>query len=289
MLFLEPKSLLSTKGPVPVGEHYIPFGQAKVVRAGHRSDDRLLRRLAAPLAWRRPSSWPPQGVSCEVIDLRTIVPLDVETIVASVAKTGRLLVVDEAHAMCGIGAELAAVVMEHAFDELDAPGGPAAHRAGLPAVQLRPLEERHCGERREDRRRGAFRDRRPAADPAACRGPVAQDGRAADRRGDGQCRCQPRADGRRCRAGAETGCRDGSPDGVPIIMPNMDLIITEATVVAWLKKVGDPVRQGEASWKSKPTRRSPRSNRPADGVLAEILADEGTVIPLGGRLGTIRP
>ena len=73
-----------------------------------------------------------QGISCEVIDLRTIVPLDVETIIASVAKTGRLLVVDEDYAMCGIGAELAAVVMEHAFDDLDAPVGrlhiePVAH------------------------------------------------------------------------------------------------------------------------------------------------------------------
>ena len=131
MIFLEHKSLLSTKGSVPAGEHCLPFGQANVVRVGadltivscglwlHRCVD-AAGQLAA------------QGVSCEVIDLRTIVPLDVETIVASVVKTGRMLVVDEDYSMCGIGAELAAVVMEHAFDDLDAPVGrlhiePVAH------------------------------------------------------------------------------------------------------------------------------------------------------------------
>ena len=61
-----------------------------------------------------------QGISAKVIDLRTIVPLDTVTILASVKKTGRLLVVDEAYAMCGVGAEITAIIMEEAFDELDA-------------------------------------------------------------------------------------------------------------------------------------------------------------------------
>jgi biotin carboxyl carrier protein len=64
-----------------------------------------------------------EGISCEVIDLRTIVPLDTETILASIRKTGRVLVVHEAHPMCGVGAEIAAMVMEEGFDELDAPVG----------------------------------------------------------------------------------------------------------------------------------------------------------------------
>ena len=122
VVFLEQKSLLSVKGPVPVGEYYIPFGQANVVRQGTDltivSCGLWLRRSleAAELL-------ASQGVSCEVIDLRTIVPLDAETIITSVAKTGRLLVVDEAYAMCGIGAEIAAIVVAEAFDELDAPIG----------------------------------------------------------------------------------------------------------------------------------------------------------------------
>ena len=122
VLFLESKSLLSSKGPVPVEEYYIPFGQAKVVREGNDLT------IVSCGAWLRRSveaaeQLAAEGVSCEVIDLRTIVPLDVETIVASVAKTGRLLVVDEAYAMCGLGGELAAIVMEHCFDDLDAPVG----------------------------------------------------------------------------------------------------------------------------------------------------------------------
>jgi 2-oxoisovalerate dehydrogenase E1 component len=62
-----------------------------------------------------------QGVSVEVIDPRTLAPLDVDAILESVHKTGRLLVVDETYAPCGIGAEIAAQVMERGFDDLDAP------------------------------------------------------------------------------------------------------------------------------------------------------------------------
>jgi 2-oxoisovalerate dehydrogenase E1 component len=78
-------------------------------------------------------------------------------------------------------------------------------------------------------------------------------------------------------------------DGVPVLVPNMDLIITEATVVAWLKKPGEPVRQGEAIVELETDKAVTQVESPADGVLAEILAAEGTVIALGGRLGTVRP
>jgi 2-oxoisovalerate dehydrogenase E1 component len=122
VIFIEHKSLMSVKGQVPVGEHYLPFGQASVLRAG--SDITI---VSCGLWLRRSleaaEQMATQGISAEVIDLRTIVPLDVDTIVASVTKTGHLLVVDEAYSMCGIGAEIAATIMEHAFDELDAPVG----------------------------------------------------------------------------------------------------------------------------------------------------------------------
>ena len=62
-----------------------------------------------------------EGVSVEVIDPRTLVPLDMDTILASVHKTGRLLIVDEDYTMCGVGAEIAAQVVDRAFDDLDAP------------------------------------------------------------------------------------------------------------------------------------------------------------------------
>ena len=120
VLFLEHKALFASKGPVPVGEHLVPFGQAAIALSGTDLTMatcglhvRTCLEAAAELQTR--------GISCEVIDLRTIVPLDVETVAASLHKTGRLLVVDEAWSMFGVGAELAAAMMEHAFDDLDAP------------------------------------------------------------------------------------------------------------------------------------------------------------------------
>lgn len=120
VLFLEHRTLLSQKGQVPEEEYYLPFGEAKVVREGKdasvvvigpmvRQSVEACERLTA------------EGTSVEVIDPRTVAPLDIETILASVHKTGRLLIVDETYAPCGLGAEIAAQVVDRGFDDLDAP------------------------------------------------------------------------------------------------------------------------------------------------------------------------
>ncbi len=120
VLFLEHKSLLNTKGPVPEEEYTIPFGQAAVVRQG-----RDVTVVAIALMVRKTlevcEQLEKEGISAELIDPRTVAPLDVDTILESVRRTGRLLVVDETFAPCGMGAEIAAQMMERAFDELDAP------------------------------------------------------------------------------------------------------------------------------------------------------------------------
>ncbi len=120
VLFLEHRSLLATKGHVPEQEYVLPFGQAAVVRSGKdltvvaiASMVRKTLNAAEQLAG--------DGISVEVIDPRTIAPLDMETILQSLHKTGRLLIVDETFAPCGIGAEIAAQAMDRAFDDLDAP------------------------------------------------------------------------------------------------------------------------------------------------------------------------
>jgi 2-oxoisovalerate dehydrogenase E1 component len=77
--------------------------------------------------------------------------------------------------------------------------------------------------------------------------------------------------------------------GVPVIMPNMDLIITEATIVGWFKKIGERVGKGEALLEIETDKAVTQVESPADGVLAEILADKGAVVPLGQQLGTITP
>jgi len=120
VLFLEHKGLLNVRGPVPDGEHLLPFGQAAVRRPRqgcHRCG--AVVHGAAGRGCRRGVSG--ERVQIEVIDPRTIAPLDMDTILTSVHKTGRLLVVDEDYSPCGVGAEIATQVMERGFDDLDAP------------------------------------------------------------------------------------------------------------------------------------------------------------------------
>ncbi len=120
VLLLEHKGLLNTRGPVPEGEHLVPFGQAAVVREG-RDVTVVAVALMVKRAVEAAEQLQQEGISCEVIDPRTLAPLDLQTILASVAKTGRLLIVDEDWAPCGVGAEIAAQVMDQGFDDLDAP------------------------------------------------------------------------------------------------------------------------------------------------------------------------
>ena len=111
---------MSVKGPVPEEPYEIEFGKASVVREG--AD---ITVVALALMVHRASEAAEQlsadGVSVEIVDPRTVSPLDTETILESVAKTGRLLIVDEAFGPCSAASEIAAQVSEAGFDELDAP------------------------------------------------------------------------------------------------------------------------------------------------------------------------
>ena len=108
------------KGPVPAGDYEIDFGRAAVVREG--SDVTVVAlALMVHHTLKACETLEKEGVSVEVIDPRTVAPLDVDTIAQSVAKTGRLLIVDEAFAPFGVGAEIAAQLADRGFDDLDAP------------------------------------------------------------------------------------------------------------------------------------------------------------------------
>jgi pyruvate dehydrogenase E1 component beta subunit len=120
VVFIEPKGLYSTKGLVSEGEYTIPFGQAKIVRPG--GDVTVLtysRMLFSSLSAAEALS--KRGIDTEVIDLRTLNPLDLETLVRSARRTGRVAVVTEANKTMGMSAELSALVSEQAFGELSAP------------------------------------------------------------------------------------------------------------------------------------------------------------------------
>lgn len=120
VVFIEHKFMYNKKGPVPDGEYLIPFGQASVRREGSQLTI-VAMSLMVSKALEAAETLAQEGISAEVIDPRTIVPLDTDTILNSVRKTGRLLIVDEAQAFCGFSAELAAMAAEHALDYLDAP------------------------------------------------------------------------------------------------------------------------------------------------------------------------
>jgi acetoin:2,6-dichlorophenolindophenol oxidoreductase subunit beta len=120
VMFLEEKALYPTNGEVPEYEHVDELGTARVRRTG--SDVTIValgtmvhRALAAA------DQLAAEGTECEVVDLRSLVPLDVTTVAESVRKTGRIVTVEENPRLCGWGAELASIVAEECFYDLDAP------------------------------------------------------------------------------------------------------------------------------------------------------------------------
>jgi pyruvate/2-oxoglutarate/acetoin dehydrogenase E1 component/TPP-dependent pyruvate/acetoin dehydrogenase alpha subunit len=116
----EKRLLYATTGPVPEGEYLVPLGKAAVRRPGSRVTI-VGSGLAARYAVEAAETLAEEGIDAEVIDLRTLVPLDVETIAASARKTHRVVVANDGHRTCGFAAELVATLTEHAFDYLDAP------------------------------------------------------------------------------------------------------------------------------------------------------------------------
>ena len=121
VIFLEQKMLFfADPAPAPEEHYYLPLGKARVAREG---SDATVIALGAmvPLALRAARELEAEGTSVEVIDPRTLSPLDSETILASVAKTSRAVVVHEAAEFCGMGGEIAAQIAQHGFWDLDAP------------------------------------------------------------------------------------------------------------------------------------------------------------------------
>lgn len=120
VMFIEHKALYNSKGPVPPEEYTIPLGKAVVRREGKHVTLVAVAQLALR-AMEAAEILAQQGISVEVIDPRTVAPLDKETILNSIAKTGRLAIADEAYAVCGFTAEIAAMAAESVLDDLDAP------------------------------------------------------------------------------------------------------------------------------------------------------------------------
>ncbi|HET6647822.1 MAG TPA: pyruvate dehydrogenase complex E1 component subunit beta [Pyrinomonadaceae bacterium] len=121
VIFSEQERMYGNKGEVPEDPEFtIPLGVAEVKREG--TDATIVARsLMVPVALKAAAELEKQGISCEVVDPRTIRPLDIDTIVESVKKTNRVVVTEESHPFCGVSAEISTQITERAFDYLDAP------------------------------------------------------------------------------------------------------------------------------------------------------------------------
>jgi len=138
-VFIDHVRLFDCRGDVPENDDAIPFGQADIKRKGSdvtvvATSFMVQRSLDAAERLAR------EGIQVEVVDPRTLVPLDFETIMASVEKTGRVVVVDECHRSCGVAAELVARIVEAGFDKLKAPIRRVV-RLDVPVPYSLPLEE----------------------------------------------------------------------------------------------------------------------------------------------------
>ena len=285
VLMLESKALFATKGEVPNGEHLVPFGVARIARPGTSLTIATAGQLVHR-AMEAAEALAAEGIDVEVIDLRTIMPLDVATVARSVAKTHRLLIVDEAWAMCGIGAELGQAMNEIAYDDLDAPvarlhSAPNTHPLA-PALEREMLVDRDkivaavhdlmAGTApipRHWRYPGLTTAVAPAA-VAAAPAPVAP----------------PPAKTKPAQSAPAPAATAPSADGEPITMPFGDLTISEGKIVRWVKQDGDAVNTGELVAEIETDKAVVEIEAPETGRV-KIEQPVGAVVPMGGRIGLI--
>jgi 2-oxoisovalerate dehydrogenase E1 component len=275
VMILEPKALFATKGEVPTGEHFVPFGVARIARPGRditivSAGQIVLRALEAA------DKLASEGIEAEVIDLRTIMPLDVDTVVASVAKTHRLLVADEGYGPFGVGAEIAQAINELAFDELDAPAG-RVHTDAM-SHPLAPSLERAMI---------VDADRIVAAVKSVMAGrpPVSKHWHAQI----GATPAPPAAPSApaKVEAPAPKTAAVATSGGEPITMPFGDLTVSEGKIVRWVKAAGDAVKAGELVAEIETDKAVVEIEAPIDGQLGPIEQEVGATVPMGGRIGTV--
>ena len=202
-----------------------------------------------------------------------------ETIIQSVSKTSKLLIVDESYAMCGIGAEISAAVTEQAFDALDAPIG-RLHTEEVTHPFAPSLEnEIMIGPEKVKR----------AARAVIAGTPLVAKRIQAEGCADEAASAVFESTSQPVHSNGQSSAEEEQYlEGSPFNMPFQDLTITEATVVRWLKQVGETVATGEAVVEMETDKALTEIESPIEGVLVETIANEGDVVQLGQRMGTIQ-
>jgi 2-oxoisovalerate dehydrogenase E1 component len=260
---------------VPEGEHYVPFGLARIARVGSHitiaaTGQMVHRALEAAEALAK------EGIEAEVIDMRTIQPLDVDTVAASVGKTHHLLVVDEGWPMMGVGAELGQAMNEIAFDQLDAPvarlhTAPVTHPFG-PALERAMLVN---------------------ADKVVARAKEVLAGKATP-----PWRWKGRPDGVQAPVEQITAAPPpkapppapslGTLKGALINMPFGDLTVDSGKLVRWTVADGARVAKGDLVAEIETDKAVVEIEAPADGLVAQVVKEAGSVIKMGATIGVVK-
>lgn len=278
VLFLEPKSLLSTKGPVPESEEYIPFGKAKLVREGN---DITIISFGQPMlsCISAATQLENEGVSCELIDLRTIVPLDVNAIIDSVSKTGRLLIVDEGYAPCSIGSEISALVMENCLERLKTPVA-RYQKLSVPQPFSPSLENEVTitPEKIATRARQLLNGNAQKTIYLPVSGIVHEKTKAVA--------------GMQEINTSNHSLKEETKEvqmnkSFEVTIPNQGLTITEVSIAKWHKNAGDMVKKGEPLLDFESEKSVIEMESPADGKLARIVSAEGSTVPIGAVIAYI--
>ncbi len=276
VLMLEPKALFASKGPVPEGEHFVPFGLARIAREGRHltiaaTGQMVHRSLEAAEVLAT------DGIEVEVLDMRTIQPLDVESVAESVSKTHHLLVVDEGWPMMGMGAELGQAMNEIAFDQLDAPvarlhTAPVTHPFG-PALERAMLvnAETIVARAREVLAGRATAPWRWRGRPDGVQAPIAMAPAPAQK-----------------AAPAPAAAPANGLAGDPIAMPFGDLTVDSGKLVRWVVTDGTKVKKGDVVAEIETDKAVVEIEAPSDGAVAQVVKDAGTVVKMGGVIGVVQ-
>jgi len=299
VIMLEPKSLFASKGFVPVKEHFVPFGLANVTRQGTDITVVAMGSLVIE-SLKAAEILEKEGISVEIIDPRTIMPLDVETIVQSVKKTNHLLVVDESWAMCGLGGEIAQSINELAFDELDAPPGRlhsaatshpfapnleyemlvnkekiiAAIKNVLTGVPTSQAHWRALSERNLLKNSSAPNSLHKGSNVLKSNSETAEK----SQKSSDDPPLNPEIEDR----------EKGSKDDVPILMPFGDLTVSEGKVVSWHYAIGDLVKAGDTIAEVETDKAVLEIDSPETGTLIRIDIKVGEVVQMGARIGGLK-
>jgi 2-oxoisovalerate dehydrogenase E1 component len=276
VLMLEPKALFSSRGEVPQGDWLVPFGLARIARPGRD----LTIAAAGPMVQRAlqaAEALSADGIEAEVIDLRTIQPLDVQTVAASVARTHRLLVVDEGWSQFGVGAELAQAMSELVYDELDGPVGrvhtePVSHPFA-PVLERAMLPD-------------AARIVAAAGSVIAGRAPLQRRWRG----GAGAALAAPvQMSPPAPKPGPSVPSAVAPLDGEPIVMPFGDLTVSTGRIVRWLRQEGEAVVSGETIVEVETDKAVVEIDAPCAGTLGRIERTAGSTVQMGERIGAVKP